>query len=823
MFIEELTMVGYKRFMLRNIKTLNVKMSSIHQIILGTNGSGKSSLMSELIRLVPSGSDYIKGGSKTIRFPHRGSNYMLHSDFSLAAGKHTFEKDGVKLNDAGTAMVQKELVKQHLGLDETLMKIMTGESKFSNMSPLQRREVLIAMSECDLDYAMVIWNKLKARLRDMQGVLKHLNGRIAQESDKMPSGEQLAEMKGQVNHLRDLLTLLMEHKEANLPRRQQLKGEIDGLLGVITNLSNKMLMMSIDKPNVPGVSAVQTLGDVKEIIHGLSEKLASADALLAHNLNEQEKVHEIVEALRLSHASGIDELELKLKDARLRQDEYRQQIRQFHETPEPNALQATDAIYHDVAEIFSHMPINDKRLYTRDRREKALESHTAIRNEIERLQRDLGRFEHRLEHIRKTDDTVCPQCKHSWVPGVMPGEEKELLRNLEKGTGMLKGYTDKKERLERFLEDVKIFSDYYRRFQRFVETSPSMQPFWDYCLEEERIFNNPRGLGLALTVWQEDLRHHAAITQLESECHLYEEAIRKTAELGGEKHYAEQISRLSGNIESATQSVDKYRRQLSDVKRYHNDLMNLLAGKLQLDDFNHSLRQKVELLTRIVRRDIIDAEIREKQSQLALHEQTLTTATTLEGIITDLTKSLDEAILDHEAFKTLAEALSPTEGLIADQLRGFIQCFVDQLNDIISQVWTYDMVVLPCGMNDGELDYKFPLSVKDSDNPAPDISYGSTGQVEMIDFAFKVVTQLYFDMADYPLFMDELGPHFDDQHRINVMRFVQTLVEARKCSQMFLVSHYAASHGVFTNAEVLVLDDKNVVLPGAWNTHVTFG
>jgi ABC-type multidrug transport system ATPase subunit len=131
------------------------------------------------------------------------------------------------------------------------------------------------------------------------------------------------------------------------------------------------------------------------------------------------------------------------------------------------------------------------------------------------------------------------------------------------------------------------------------------------------------------------------------------------------------------------------------------------------------------------------------------------------------------------------------------------------------------MTVMSCGLDSGELDYKFPVFFADSVNVPPDISKTSKGQKQVIDFAFYLTVMLYLNLNDYPLFLDEPGEGFDEQHRVKLIDFVKQLMESGRHSQLFLISHYASGHGAFTNAEILVLDSSNISVPGIYNQHVT--
>ena len=113
MKIERLELVGYIRLM-PGVSRFVYTPSTTCQIILGTNGSGKSSILYELSPLPASKGEYIEGGFKRIEISHKGAHYVLESSFKHG-NKHSFTRDGEDLNPGGTGAVQKELVKREVG------------------------------------------------------------------------------------------------------------------------------------------------------------------------------------------------------------------------------------------------------------------------------------------------------------------------------------------------------------------------------------------------------------------------------------------------------------------------------------------------------------------------------------------------------------------------------------------------------------------------------------------------------------------------------------------------------------------------------------
>ena len=151
----------------------------------------------------------------------------------------------------------------------------------------------------------------------------------------------------------------------------------------------------------------------------------------------------------------------------------------------------------------------------------------------------------------------------------------------------------------------------------------------------------------------------------------------------------------------------------------------------------------------------------------------------------------------------------------------------EQMNEIIGSIWTYDLKVgLPRLPEKGKnMDYKFPLTYRDPRLPGqggevPDVSLGSSAQKDIVDFAFKLVVMCYLDMLDWPMFLDELGASFDEEHRYRILTYIKQLVLSQQCSQVFYISHYASSHAAMSTADITVLDSSNVTVPRVINQNV---
>jgi hypothetical protein len=166
MFIESLTLVGYKRLLLNDIREFVYEPHSTVQLILGTNGSGKSSVLAELSPMPGDKNDFAKDGMKKIRLRKRGVTYILTSTFNPSP-KHSFveiigdvEKEH---NSGGTEKVQLNLIWEIFKIDNAIHELMRGADKFTLMGPGKRREWITRLSVADYDFAMGAYDKLRDR------------------------------------------------------------------------------------------------------------------------------------------------------------------------------------------------------------------------------------------------------------------------------------------------------------------------------------------------------------------------------------------------------------------------------------------------------------------------------------------------------------------------------------------------------------------------------------------------------------------------------------------------------------------------------------
>ena len=822
MFIKRLVLCKYKRLLLRSIDFLELNFTQIHQLIIGTNGSGKSSVLAQLTPLPPVTSDFDKGGYKIIELVDRNSVYVLTSDFTTGS-RHTFEKDGVKLNDAGTALVQKELIRKHLRCDQELMDVLLGKTRFTAMAPLKRRDWILRLSGNDMSFAMSVFAKLKSSHRDSQGVVKHLTKRLSEEMKNLPGEDEVSRLTDECSRLRDELTTLMEAREPNLPT--DVKQRLSQRMADITKVSTCILKQQLIRP----AGKFQSDEHIEKAIRETRSTIAGANSRLDHFSKDYAEIADIIDALEKNNAKGIEDIEDKLQQLRVARQLKIGEVSQFKDYFDETGMDAqellvtTRALASNINTILASMPENTDRRFSTENIDKKLAERDEIAKQIDSNNRKLTRVVHRLEHIVTATNTRCPKCSFEFIPGV--GEDEETyLRNMQvQLQDRQDELRDQQQNVENFHEIAQSYLGYIRQLNLLASANESLRPLWNTIATEWKCGEQPRSAIPVLVRWEQELSVYADIQKMDAEIAKLESAIWHATEISlHDSHFGQKLIALQDGIESATMTLEETTKYLKECETFRQQVLSMYRQRDELVKHLRSLAEDMDILVRTMRNDELGKLVGGRQSLLARGENALLTAKTAESLIADLKRSRDEAIADQEAYDVLVKELSPVDGLIADQVKGFLTCFTDQINAVTDQVFTYSLKMLPCGMESEELDYKFPMSINYNEQIVPDVADGSSAQVDMINFAFVLVIMLYQHLEDFPLYIDELAPTMDEQHRSNMLIFVKQLLETRRAEQLFMISHYAVSFGSFPGAEVAVLDNANIItLPTVYNTHLT--
>lgn len=819
MFITKLELYRSSRFHVRGIEKLVIQPSMKTQILLGTNGSGKSSLVRIGFTVMPpKATDFIeKKGYKILHCNRHGHEYELRTIFESKTPEHHFYCDGEDLNPGRTGSVQMELIREHFNMTYELHDVLTGQVRFTDMSPLQRREWITRLSSADFDYVIKLHNRIKKAQRGAVEVIQHQAGRLVDESAKKLGDNETRELANQSKEMQRQLATLFSMLDTELPSDyQDVSNHILRINAQIESVVERMLKTRLHRPVEVRAGELSDIQEQKDELHSERKMLMAA----LHEVSDQhqlidKQIHEI------SILDNIDPLQLQLDI-----DTLNLQIATLNATfktglepallaRNPNQVSAVDEV---IAAL--HAIIQDEHQeFTREKVQAQQQTMQQLQETYRAGTSRISEIQYRLNHIANCSTIACPKCNHTFKEGVDANEEQHLRDTLRKGESFKQNMESKLESTRNYLTDARERSDRFHDIQALRDRYPYLAGLWN-------LFNSNGGVqrGRELIPLCRDFIHDSEkamqIERLGFELAPLIEKMNQLKQLDQAGSLRDLHTKLTLRIAEIQTRMSAVQQVIAIVEKYYRDRMEFEGNRDVLDRLIEQQQAAFKVLVDFSFNEEVTAQIKKYQVSLALLETSLTEAEMQAGIVKDIERNLEDMKQREAALKLLERVLSPKDGLIAEQILVFINTFIDKINEVISKVWGYNLALSPCDLEDGELNYKFPMYIHNHKNVIPDIAFGSDSQVDIVNQAFRLVVYKFMRLEGYPLYLDELGRTFDEVHRHNLTLAIKDLIDDETYSQLFFISHSFESQNSYPNSQIAVLDDSHVSLKRTYNEHV---
>ena len=827
MHIKLVRLKRYKRLMRSNIQEFEWTPTKQLMIMIGSNGSGKSSIMDELSPLPSPHKNFGLGGEKEFHCYHNGSLYVLKSEYNgHGTGKHSFVRDELELNSGGTYKIQEDLCFQEFGLSREFHNILTGRTKFTAMSTAKRREILTKMSIVDLNYAFHIFSVLKQEHRSQKGTVDTITKRLTNENHDLPSDADLSLLKDENIVLSDRLNSLFLARQPNV--RQGFNNEAEAIQ-YLEKLVERSKVALYAYPTLP--ERIKARNEQDFIVE--KQEVANQCSILQAVIN---RMAEELESLRGVNTSDMEVSPEQLSDLESSIKECNFVVEQLLKELENNTVKfpmvnldlsnnpegRLQSMFQRWFEITNAFPDNTEGYFSNAKIEQTRESLTALLGRRRELDRAEQTASQRLARLKACDTVVCPKCEHDFKPGVDETEGEKLETYLSQVRGHM-GETDLLiRRDEEYMEAAKDYRGHVHGFMQLAREYSDFNPLWDYVAEHQLMFRTPSAIKMDIAQWHDKMKKLILLhkTQADGERLTRRLATLNEIDRDAVAYNRNRISLLEHEINSKyeeqvtmTQFLQQVNAGEVNIRKLNNEIQSILS------DYS-KWRERAMLHCEWLLDKAFENEIREIQIRLAEGTRRLNTLEQREHSLRVLENEVENSREVQADLNLLIKALSPNGGLLGKYLMGFMQGVVTLVNAYIDEIWTYKMEVLPSKVEKDELDYNFPLNISNGAVVAPDIADGSDSQLEMVNFSFCQAMRKFLHLDNYPLFIDEFGRTFDEQHRDNLIPFIARLIENGQFAQIFYISHYASTHGAFNQAEFMVLDPTNVTVPEIFNKNV---
>lgn len=834
-------------FNFARIKKLTATFTETLQIILGTNGSGKTNLLKQLSPLPPPRSDYGENGYRRLVIKHQGDTYELISDFSNKASPHAFIKNGKNLNEGGTTNVQIEFVEDCLGWTPEIQNIAYGAYDFCKMTVGVRKALLLTSNPANLGFILDYFKKAGSKVRSLKSNLAHLEERKALLESKLLDDTTvsiLTEEKDTLVKNTFIFTDLMGRVKSFISMNRVAgnpKLQWESLISEISQSSTYI------KNTLPQWRTVDRTTPIPEQIRTCENTL---NLILGKLSSQNEQLTEI--------AAQLAESEFALKElsehetvtaVRLRIDALRKRIahleKQKTDTPIPENLlddsKGVLTVLASILDIFIDCPVT---LITR--RQYSLKSHKlqSAKMRIQGYHYDINKISGDIKTLEKSITlrlSDLPQSNCAKEGCLLYVSFKSSYENtvvaLQRATDRKNSLVSKLNKNERYvalqteqLNTLSVYMSACDKLFSFITEYDYLKPLFQHKDTLRILQTNPN---VFLHRAEQLVNASKASYEYKKQCDLlYKEELdlSKTKDLSEletqrleatHKSLLEKKDKLVFRINNLTQEKLRYTAQITQIETYKKVFEKTTRLIQELTEVTSLVKQEEE--NKFLSEVLLDMEkennklfSRIGEINIVLQEQGNIKSRYTEEVLNQLEK-LEQEKKNWEDLEYALNKIPHTHTVT------YLNAIIGLINHHISMVFTYDFQLCPVNP-DKSLDYRFPYNARlpdqDTYNTVPDISNCSRAQAEIVNFTFALALRKIKQLNDYPLFTDEIGSSFDVVHKTQVLDLLKHLIVEDEISQMFLVNHHALVHEGMTNGEVLILNDANIMKPVSYNDHV---
>ena len=444
-----------------------------------------------------------------------------------------------------------------------------------------------------------------------------------------------------------------------------------------------------------------------------------------------------------------------------------------------------------------------------------------VHSEREQANR-LASLQVRKTEIEKAKANECPKCHYQWRAGVSEQELANLSAAIERLEPVARQAALELAELNETVQAIETRQQELNQFRALARSYPRLASFWHFLADQKMIDRDPERIYVVFNEWEEALCNALSREALAQEVNKVEETIALLQQEGQRAnldYFTQKEQEYVLKIKANQKKLVAHRKLLDEFVDYRKTFTKAYQKGQALVTELAALEQTFDEVMKSFFQEHVQQEYQKDQAELAILAQKLNRANTLTEILGDLQGQIKTLTEQREIYRTMEIALSPTEGLIAEAMTGFVRQFLAQTNRIIARIWEYGLHV-EATESDGELTYRFPLTIDQQSLTVSDISKCSAGQEEVINLAFMLTVMRLMGLSDYPLFLDEPATAFDEAHRRNLALLNKDLLESGQCSQIWMVSHFMPEIGGIIDTETCVLDSSNIAVPSHYNEHV---
>jgi hypothetical protein len=445
--IKEVYLKGYTRLKNNGINELHYTPNERLQFIIGSNGSGKSSLINMLIPHVPTSTVFTDDGIYTLVVERDGKEYRLEYNKSP---KPTFSfhiDGGENLNEGGTGTVQKKLIEYYINIEQDIVGVLLGTDRFTSMTPSRRKYWMSRLSPTSVETIISAYTKTNEKIKSTTNNIQFLQKKILQATEAL-------QKLGDDNGTSDKSNLVSELLDKLYP----LKSKIANLtpLDVLSDSVDKVATTYIDTTEryIPTI-------DINGTITHISDSVAIDEAIVyATKEYELAKQSYLIKAEELTHLTdqistqesmgSLETLNQKLNVERLKYSEIKnlfqrdfnnESIEDYHgfdaELAKDTLLMNHGALLNEIVYILDNLKSDSDGVITKEvllDKEKYLEK---LFSDKALLESEIAQAKNIIIGCNNAEHISCKRCGNEWKMGYTDEEVTRAKDTIAKKASIL--------------------------------------------------------------------------------------------------------------------------------------------------------------------------------------------------------------------------------------------------------------------------------------------------------------------------------------------------------------------------------------------------
>lgn len=829
--------VNIKAGMKKTKIEIDLSQSKNNLILLcGPNGTGKTSLLSELHPFANSGNMDVRGeanliiegkdGYKEIHILDKDDKYIIKHHYLFSkktkSVKSFITKNGIELNPNGNVKSFKEAVNEHLGLDHELLKLMrlgSNVTSLINMKSTNRKNFATKLFS-DIEVYNGFYKKVSEEYRNIRAVMKSTADKISKFNiqDEGEFDKQIELTQCEIDNYntdkdmiqKEINVLESKINDIKIDDEELVKESFKSLESEI-NSANSLLTLVRDMNMGKKEYELTREKEKQELDLKLLECKNNIDKAISERdiyYNQRQDLEETLK--RAASIERINNLKTTINEYKVKTEQLKKELKSRTRYDKTVLLLLKDHcqktadyirelnIYKDkdikklMEVILTNDDISD---YLESNISKHKSTYDNLNAEIISIENMNIEFNFEIGDNRCTED--CPY-KQFYLQTI--GKKKNLTKFIEERNKVNKEILQAEELYNLYnnlLFIKKHIESYEHDYQIPVEYNYVLC-FENYIIGKPIV--NTSLLNLAIDDSEKFMmleKYENDLIGFENEYEIIKSSGLDIIEIENKLlAINDKINERDNIIQSATIIKQEIEKELIEHERQTEEILKALSVKESINELNKqfdSIKERLNEIEKLKteRSEYLTTLNRDKLELTKIKEYISRLTTKIEQLKFNR-DTYNNLVTDHKALQLLFEdadvirdSLNASKGIPLIFLQVYLKNCPIMMNNLLDTIYNGELQIEGFLIDENE----FRIPFNKSGIKVPDISFASQGESSFISIVLSL-SLIIQSMTKYDIIcLDELDGPLDTKNREQFIRVLYEFIRQTGSEQIFLISH----------------------------------